>query len=194
VEARLALVFVPLGSAAQLSDPGALRSSFTADLAGDHVAQLIVNDGFADSAPDLVVINAKTKGPSRVETNARPTAEAGPDQALLTSALMQLDGALSSDPDGDAMTYEWALTAKPAGSTAQLSDPAAVNPIFTPDLSGDYLVQLIVNDLQFDSLPDTLVVTLNPPPRPTPAPTGRFPPAAWSPSTAARRPTPTATP
>src|SRR3989304_5627522 len=44
----------PGGSNAALSSATAVSPSFTADLAGDYVMALIVNDGAADSAPDTV--------------------------------------------------------------------------------------------------------------------------------------------
>jgi len=49
---------VPAGSGATLSDPTAVMPTFVSDVAGDYVAQLIVNDGFIDSAPDTVRITA----------------------------------------------------------------------------------------------------------------------------------------
>jgi hypothetical protein len=49
----------PTGSAAILSDPGAINPTFTADLPGSYSAQLVVNDGALDSPPDTVVITAE---------------------------------------------------------------------------------------------------------------------------------------
>ena len=49
---------MPTGSAAALSDPTALMPTFLADVAGDYVAQLIVNDGTVGSAPSTVKISA----------------------------------------------------------------------------------------------------------------------------------------
>jgi hypothetical protein len=48
---------VPPGSGAVLSDPTAVMPGFVADLPGTYVAQLIVNDGFVDGAPDSVTIS-----------------------------------------------------------------------------------------------------------------------------------------
>jgi hypothetical protein len=53
------LTSTPEGSAAALSDPAAAEPTFVADVAGEYVAQLIVNDGTLDSAPDTVVITAQ---------------------------------------------------------------------------------------------------------------------------------------
>ena len=93
--------------------------------------------------------------------NLAPTADAGPDQSVAPGAQVQLDGSASSDPDGDPLTYQWSLTTKPPASTATLSDPTAVNPTFTVDLSGTYVAQLIVNDGTEDSAPDTVTIGSN---------------------------------
>ena len=78
---------------------------------------------------------------------------------------MTLDGSASSDADGDRLTYEWNLTAKPTGSAALLANPTTVNPSLTPDKAGTYIGQLIVNDDTVNSAPDTVTIsTLNSPP------------------------------
>jgi hypothetical protein len=51
-------VSVPAGSIAALSDPNSPAPSFIPDVAGDYDLELIVNDGFDDSAPDFVTISA----------------------------------------------------------------------------------------------------------------------------------------
>ena len=39
-----------------LDDPTLVNPTFVADVAGSYVAQLVVNDGNVDSAPDTVTI------------------------------------------------------------------------------------------------------------------------------------------
>ena len=150
------LTAVPPGSAAALSDPSALNPTFTVDLPGGYVAQLLVNDGTADSAPDTVTVNTR---------NSRPVADAGPDRSVATGATVTLDASASHDADGDPLSYLWSLTAVPPGSAAALSDPGALQPTFSADVRGSYLAQLIVNDGALASAPDTVTVqTLNQPP------------------------------
>jgi hypothetical protein len=146
---------VPLGSGATLTDPTASIQTFVADVDGDYVAQLIVNDGADDSTPDSVVIVAALP-----PANQPPVADAGPDQAAPINATVTLDGSGSSDPEADPLTYSWSLTSIPAGSGATLSDAAAVGPSFVADVTGDYVLQVIVNDGEFDSAPDTVMVTV----------------------------------
>ncbi len=166
-----ALIALPAGSAASLDDPASPTPSFVADLAGDYVAQLIVNDGHANSAADAVTVS--------VSHNLRPIAEAGPDQPVRAGDLVTLDGSASHDPELQPLTYHWSLTSKPVGSQAEI--PAAVDPTsptatFVADLPGDYVAQLIVNDGELDSAPDTILVTCarNTPPVADPGPDQRI--------------------
>ena len=75
--------------------------------------------------------------------------------------VVALDGSGSSDPNGDPLTFSWSLTARPAGSGATLSNTGADNPSFVADEAGTYVVQLIVNDGEFDSAPDTVTIVSN---------------------------------
>jgi chitodextrinase len=133
------------------------RPSFVADLAGDYVAQLIVDDGTDISVPDSVTIMA---APPVV--NQPPVANAGPNQVVQAGTTVTLDGSGSTDPNGDALGFNWSLTSFPAGSEALLSDPNVIEPSFVADVPGDYVAQLIVNDGEFNSSPDTVMITVTP--------------------------------
>ena len=67
---------VPAGSSATLSDSTIVNPTFDADMDGDYVATLVVNDGTSDSDPDSVTITAVANQP--------PTADAGSDQTVTT--------------------------------------------------------------------------------------------------------------
>lgn len=147
----------PPGSSAALTDATSIAPSFTPDQPGTYVAQLVVNDGKANSAPDTVSITT---------TNSAPLANAGADQLHVhVGSTVTLDGTLSTDVDGDPITYHWSLLSRPAGSAATLSDPTAAMPTISVDVIGDYVAQLIVNDGFVNSDPDTTLVrsTNNPP-------------------------------
>lgn len=90
--------------------------------------------------------------------NTAPTANAGIDLTATVLIETTLDGSLSSDPENDQLTYLWSLTSKPSDSDATLINVTSVNPSFTPDISGEYLVSLIVNDGSLDSNTDTITV------------------------------------
>jgi uncharacterized repeat protein (TIGR01451 family) len=139
----------PVDSTAILTAADSSQPSFTVDKPGDYVAQLIVSDGQASST-DTVLISTQ---------NSPPTASAGTDQTVRAGSVVQLDGSQSADPDNDPLGFTWSLLNQPAGSIAQLSDPFAINPIFTADLPGLYTSQLIVNDGRSDSAPATVNTT-----------------------------------
>ena len=71
-----------------------------------------------------------------------------------------LDGSHSSDPCAQTpLSFAWSFKSKPAGSNATLSSANTVNPSFTPDVTGRYVVQLVVtNSLGVASQPDTVTV------------------------------------
>ena len=131
------LVSKPAGSAAALANPAEVMPSFTADLAGDYVAQLTVNDGHNHTATASVTITT---------INAAPTARAGNPQTVTVGSLVHLDGSASSDPDADPLAFAWIFTSKPAGSAATLQGATTAAPSFTADVFGTYVLQLTVAD------------------------------------------------
>jgi hypothetical protein len=76
-----------------------------------------------------------------------PIANAGPGQTVQAGTLVTLNGSGSSDPsDQLPLTYAWSIVSQPVGGTAALSNPAIVNPTFTPNALGNYVIQLVVTD------------------------------------------------
>jgi RHS repeat-associated protein len=147
------LMTKPTGSTATLNDSAAVKPNFTIDKPGIYAAQLIVHDAAADSDPDTVIITTE---------NSKPIANPGIDQTVDLNALVHLDGIASSDPDNDPLTYQWSFVSKPANSTVTLTNPTASIPSFTANKSGNYVLELIVNDGRLDSLPATVTIsTLN---------------------------------
>src|SRR5450432_3846261 len=87
----------PAGSAATLNVLDPVHPTFVVDKAGTYIVQLVVKDPLnASSSPDTVQISTN---------NSRPIANAGPDQTVLVTQTVTLDGHLSSDADGDPLTY-----------------------------------------------------------------------------------------
>jgi hypothetical protein len=92
--------------------------------------------------------------------NARPVADAGPDQVVDESTLVTLDGSRSADPTGQALTYSWSQV---SGPTATLSASDAPNPTFTaPDVDADENLEFVltVADRQLTSAPDMVAITI----------------------------------
>jgi len=122
----------------------------------------VVNDGKLDSAVTSVTITASSANKPPEENkepdddddgpdtdppppiNSPPVANAGTDQQVFTGSTVTLDGSKSYDADGDTLAYEWSLTSRPIGSSATLSNPAAVKPTFVADVQGTYAFNLTV--------------------------------------------------
>lgn len=98
-------------------------------------------------------------GGEAATTNTAPVAAAGPAQSVTRSATVSLDGSGSTDANGDALTYNWTLATKPAGSTAALSSSSAARPTFVADLAGTYTVNLVVGDGKASSPAASVTIT-----------------------------------
>jgi len=150
----------PAGSSASLSNAGAIKPTFLADKEGSYVITLVVNDGELSSQSDTVVITSTI-------ANSAPVADAGPDQSVLTGQEVLLDGSGSDDVDGGNLSYSWQMTTQPLNSGAILNFATTLSPRFTPDIDGDYVIDLIVSDGSLASVLDRVLIiatTSNSPP------------------------------
>ncbi|MBZ5582804.1 MAG: tripartite tricarboxylate transporter permease, partial [Acidobacteriia bacterium] len=147
---RWSLATRPAGSAATLNNPAAVNPTFTADLAGSYVAQLIVNDGKVDSAPATVSIT--------VNGYQAPTANAGQNQTVVHGAIVNLNGS-GTDPQSLPLTYLWSLITRPDGSAAAISNTHIQAPTFIADRPGTYVAQLVVSNQYLSSVPATVTIT-----------------------------------
>ena len=137
--------------------PGTDLSQATVTLIPQHgvgTFYLVVRNSMGQYGIDFVTITGNTP----------PVANAGPDQSVSAGSVVQLNGAGSSDADGDTLTYNWTLISQPQFSTSTITsdpnNPGLAN--FTADWSGTYQVQLVVNDGYVDSAPSTMNVTVTP--------------------------------
>ena len=130
------LVGLPAGSAAKLNDPAASNPSFTADVAGTYVAQLVVSNGVRESQPVQVTVTA----------TGAVVASAGGDRRVPVGQVVMLDGSGSSVPGGLAPQYTWAFLQLPAGSAAAINNTHVVAPSFTADVAGTYVVGVTVSN------------------------------------------------
>jgi hypothetical protein len=143
------LASVPAGSAATLTAANTVTPTFTPDVPGTYIVELVVTDeSDLSSAPAQVTIGE----------DPPPTADAGPDQLVLVGSIVTLTGS-GADTNNDALTYSWALTGIPAGSAARVDNPALTETTFIADRPGIYTAQLTVSDLLGPGQPDTVQIT-----------------------------------
>jgi hypothetical protein len=146
----------PAGSAAMVSPPAAVAPTFVADAAGEYSLQLVVNDGVLGSTPDTVLVRA----------NSPPVPNAGPDLTGNVGEDLSLAGTLSSDPDGDPVTYSWSVQSGPGGGAA-IADATGSTATFRATAAGTYVVALSVSDPFGSAAIDTATVIIReitPPP------------------------------
>ena len=150
-----ALTAQPSGASVTLSDASAVAPTFTPTVDGTYVFELMVLDSDGATDADVVTITVNTDNP--------PVADAGADQGVAVGDMVTLDGSNSSDVEDDAagvaLTYSWAVTAEPAGSSVTLSDTSAATPTFAPAVAGSYELELTVTDSDGNTSTDTVTVS-----------------------------------
>ncbi len=117
---------------------------------------------------DMGAYGGPSTFPEERPANITPVADIElPDQQLYAGDKITLNGAVSKDPNGDALSYSWYLLSKPAGSMATLSAPAKKKTKLKCDKGGTYQIRLEVTDrwgLQSTPKNITLLVDSDRPP------------------------------
>ncbi|GGD63320.1 PPC domain-containing protein [Lacimicrobium alkaliphilum] len=143
---------------ADISNADQPDATFVPDSGGSYVVQLQVSNADISASDSLTVT---------VTENAIPIANAGIDQQIELGETARLDAGQSYDPDNapQPLTYLWQILSAPSGSSAVIMPADAAATDFTPDISGDYLVQLRVFDGQASDT-DTMQLTVDTPAEP----------------------------
>ena len=145
------------GTLVTLSGGTTAIPSFTAPSVGSAgetlTFSLVVHDGIDESASALVNVNV-------TNVNQVPTANAGADASAPENTQVYLAGS-GSDPDGDALTFDWNQT---GGTSVVLSNPTSPSPSFWApfvNLGGETLTfSLVVRDGFLDSAADEVTITI----------------------------------
>lgn len=125
-------------------------AAFTADVAGEFVIALTVNDGKLSNTDNVLI--------KVINVNAMPVAKAGADHLnVSTGNVVHIDGSASYDNDHDPLTYQWQLLKKPTNSASDLSNTNKSFD-FTPDAPGEYIWQLVVSDGKATSTSDNVTI------------------------------------
>lgn len=131
-------------------------------------SSILSSDTFTISHNRLFKFNPKdlTWKISLVSIEA-PVADAGKNINALLQSTTKVDGSSSYDPTNKLLAYKWLLKKKPTGSQAILIGATLPNPGIIPDVAGDYVVSLVVNNGLADSTVDEVTIkafaTVSPP-------------------------------
>lgn len=106
----------------------------------------------------ICVGNCTNQNCTATTANLPPVANAGSDQSVLWGQTVQLDGSLSTDPEGTALSYQWSIFSAPISSLATFSDDTVSTPTIEPDVPGVYTFQLEVNDGSLGTDSDQVIV------------------------------------
>ena len=153
---------IPGGSSltdASLSDVTSAQPTFTPDVDGTYTLELTVSDGALEGV-DEVSIFASTP-------NVAPNADAGLDQNVFTTDIVNLDGTGSNDPDDgpQPLSCLWSFESVPLGSSltdADITGRDQAEASFVTDADGTYMVKLTVSDGDLESS-DTVQITATTP-------------------------------
>jgi hypothetical protein len=119
------------GPTVVLSNPQSATPTFSAPQVLPGGATLTFELVVSDAAG---LLSADTVDVTVVNVNNVPAAMAGENQAVAEAGAVTLDGALSYDLDGDALTYSWAQT---GGTPVVLNLADPTRPTFSAPLVGE---------------------------------------------------------
>jgi len=121
------------GPAGTVSGATSPVMTFRPPVSGIYTFELRVDDGDGGVATDVVLVTV---------VNRDPMAVAGPD-LVVPKGPFTLNGSASTDPDGDALSFNWTKTGGPAGV---LSGGTLPEMSFQPTAAGTYAFELRVDD------------------------------------------------
>jgi len=123
--------------------------AFTPDVKGGYTIGLVTSVEGIKSDKTIFVFTA---------LNASPIAKIKSAETFTTvNNTLRLSAHNSEDADEDQLTFTWTVLSKPAGSNIKTTSNTDVFNL-TPDVAGDYKIQLTANDGETTSLPANLTI------------------------------------
>ncbi len=90
------------------------------------------------------------------EPSTTLNADAGNDMTVEVGEEVELEGSNSSASEV-SLDYNWSFSSKPDNSNAKLQDANSESPLFTPDVVGDYMVELTITSGDQEDTDDVTV-------------------------------------
>ena len=150
------------GPAAYLFTDSLLATpSVTAMITGVYIFELTVSDNSSMTDLDSVAITVSNP------PNQLPVANAGSNITVnYPGTSAQLNGNLSTDPDGFIVSYAWRKVAGPAPFV--INNTAIAEPVINGLVPGNYVIELMVMDNEGATGLDSVMVTIGSPPNQPP--------------------------
>jgi hypothetical protein len=140
----------PEGSNSAFNIDTSPTPTFPADKHGTYVVKLTVTDPWGAQGTDTMEVSF---------SNVKPVANAGANQSVVIGVpSVTLDCSGSTDANGDPLTYKWKMASVPVDSSQGGFAASTMITSFKPDMPGDYVSQLIVNDGFVDSDASTVTI------------------------------------
>jgi len=125
--------------------------AFTPDVKGGYTIGLVTSVEGIKSDKTIFVFTA---------LNASPIAKIKSAETFTTvNNTLRLSALNSVDADEDQLTFAWTVLSKPAGSNVKSTSNTDLFDL-TPDVAGDYKIQLTANDGEANSLPTNLTINV----------------------------------
>ena len=141
---RWKLVVRPEGSTASSPADGS-PTELVPDVRGTYLVELWSRDGLAEMLAARYEVDV---------AGMPPTARLAVASNANLGASVTADGGPSISPEGRPLTFRWRLDARPRDSVAALVSATEPTASFTPDVAGDYGLDLAVFDGELWSTTD----------------------------------------
>ncbi|MCR9206372.1 MAG: PKD domain-containing protein, partial [Halobacteriovoraceae bacterium] len=145
------LISKPVGSTSNIIDSSQDIAQIFIDVEGDYEFSLRVFDGELYSKIKTLVISTQS---------IRPRADINGPSIISKNQVGVFDGSNSLNPNGGTLSYKWSLVYQEPGSIVNFLAGTSNLTTFEANISGFYVVQLIVDDGIKISKPKTFFIKI----------------------------------